>query len=431
MSVDFFLHIPRSGGSSIRTLLTLNYPVDRAHAFSGNFEEFPNFLSRPQHERESLRLVHGHFPFGLHAGLRDVRYFTLIRDPIARHFSEYFYARKHPEHHAHERINNGQLTLEFWAEIGEHHAFYHNNTLCQYLSGDYQLRKPTYATFQAACSNLEKMHVFGLTERFEESVLMMSKYLGWKFPVYARRNVIMGASELPWELLEKARANQEWDVALYEFASELFAKRIRQESRLLFPALESYTRRIVEAGLGLENADQTHLVGEPLEPSIVEANQLDEESPIRRYLESPQTYAPGSFQVLPENKVIETLKLLEISRRFVNPQVFNRTRVRIWWLGLVETEQYPRLFHEQFGWFTHEGQSEDGQEIFAFDDPRVGRVLTDFRLFPVMIDKDTGKVKRFFRYKGTNVRLDAMSGDTWEVVADPFIPEQDDQAGEC
>ena len=265
LPTDFFMHIPRSGGSSMRTLLTLNYAGEEKVALSGAFHELDWFLTRPREIRSSYRLVHGHYPFGLHAGLDNFRYFTLIREPIARHFSEYFYARKYAHHHAHERIKTGELTLDYWAEVGEHHAFYHNNSLCQFLSREFHLSKPSHAMLQAACSNLEKMHVFGLTERFTESALMISKYMDWQYPVYGKRNVVMGNKSLPESVLSKARKLQEWDIGLYEYACEIFEKRIQNEAKRFFPALEPYKEKILQAQSNQES-DSIRTVNRLLHP---------------------------------------------------------------------------------------------------------------------------------------------------------------------
>ena len=421
---DFFLHIPRSGGSSMRTLLAMNYEKKNIHALSGDFDDLTWFMKLPDKDRESIELVHGHFPFGLHAGFREFRYFSLIRNPVDRHFSEFFYAKKYPEHEAHERIKNGQLTLDWWAEIGEQHNFYFSNTLCQFLSGDFNLSKPTHATYQAACSNLEKMQVFGLTERFTESALMIAKYMGWKHPVYVKRNVIMGKSQLPESIRKRTEELQQWDMALFEFACKLFEKRMQQESRTIFPALEEFSGAVERASENVEAVTQRYLVEEGVDDSIREANELDPSSPIVEYLQSPLQKRDSEFQYLDKQPVLDVFQVLAASKHFINPQIFNRTKIRIWWLGIVDVSEFPRLFHGEFGWFQFEGRDFKGNYTFSFDDTRVGRVWTSVYLFPVMYDLETGQAKRFFRYKGTNVRLDVLKGSEWEIVADPFKGNQ-------
>ncbi len=421
-TTDLFLHIPRSGGSSLRTLLTLNYMDEPVIGLSGRFEELSEFLQLPFETRNAYRLIHGHFPFGLHADIKDFRYFSLIRDPIARIFSEYYYAKKYPEHHAHEHIKDGTYTLERWLELGMEGSFYHSNALCQYLSGNYQLSKPTHSTYQAACSNLEKFHVFGLTDRFQESALMIAKYLDWRFPVYAKRNVIMGKKELPKAIRERARKVNAWDVALYEYACELFDKRVQEESKLLFPALESYEERVAEASGDEENTRQRHLVEGLVGGSVLKANEIEFESPINAYLESPRRERESEFRPLPVQPLLDYLKVVEVSQFLHNPQVFHGTYARIWWLGLLQMKDFPYLTHRHFGGFKYEGLNEEGSMVLKFDDERIGRVFTNKVLFPVICDVETLQWKRFLHYKTDHVRLDVLEGDEWIVVEDPYKP---------
>lgn len=421
-TTDLFLHIPRSGGSSLRTLLTLNYMDEQVIGLSGRIEELSDFLKLPSERRNSYRLIHGHFPFGLHAGIEDFRYFTLIRDPIARLFSEYYYAKKYPEHHAHEAINDGSYTLERWVELGEEGSFYHSNALCQYLSGNYQLNKPTHSTFQAACSNLEKFHVFGLTHRFQESALMIAKYLDWRFPVYAKRNVIMGEKKIPEAISDRAKEVNEWDVALYEYASELFEKRVQDEKRLLFPALEFYEERVTQASGDEENTRQRHLVEGLVGDAVLKANEIEFESPINEYLESPKREREMEFRPLPVKPILDYLKVVEASQFLHNPQVFSGTYARIWWLGFLEMKDFPRLAHRHLGGFSYEGLNEEGFIVLQFDDERVGKVFTSKTIFPLVCDVETRQWKRFLHYKTDNVSLDVLDGDVWDVVENPYKP---------
>jgi hypothetical protein len=389
---------------------------------SGRFEELSEFLRLPRDQRNAIRLIHGHFPFGMHADIENFRYFTLIRDPIARLFSEYYYARKYPEHHAHEEINSGTYTLERWVELGEEGSFYHSNALCQYLSGNYQLNRPTHSTYQAACSNLEKFHVFGLTHRFQESALMIAKYMDWRFPVYATRNVIMGKKKVPKAITDRAMEVNAWDVALFEYACEIFEKRVQEETRLLFPALESYQARVEQASGEEENTRQRHLVEGLVGDAVLKANEIEFESPINEYLESPKKERGADFRPLPVKPILDYLKVVEVSQFLHNPQVFNATYARIWWLGFLEMKDFPRLYHRRLGGFSYEGLNEEGFIVFRFDDERIGRVFTSKTLFPVVCDAETRQWKRFLHYKSDHVRLDLMEGDDWIVVEDPYKP---------
>jgi hypothetical protein len=73
--------------------------------------------------------------------------------------------------------------------------------------------------------------VVGSSERFDESLLLMKRKLGWnRLPVYQKRNV--GAPrppELPKQVLDTIRKHNELDCELYEWASDRLQQELQRE----------------------------------------------------------------------------------------------------------------------------------------------------------------------------------------------------------
>jgi hypothetical protein len=66
--------------------------------------------------------------------------------------------------------------------------------------------------------------VVGLTERFDETMLLLKKVYGWRMPFYERRNVgrhRLRKQDLSADVIRQIAADNRLDVALYAYAQEL------------------------------------------------------------------------------------------------------------------------------------------------------------------------------------------------------------------
>jgi hypothetical protein len=284
MTQHLFLHVPKTAGSSIRTLLQQNYPVSESIAFGGDPESIAWYRDLPPEVRSKYRLVHGHFEYGLHEGIADYTYFTLLRDPVARHFSDYFFLKRYSPHPLHPLLASGAISLEDWATTpGRMPGF--KNRATRFLSGDGDGREPDRLSVESSKFHLLRDFSFiGLAERFDESVLIMAKRLGWTSVFYLTKNV-SERQEVCEELRERTRQKLTLDLELYDFGRRQFEASPELQDPLFAAALVEL--REVRGWLEQYVANQQNAlfsVGDDL-PPLLELVKAHRSTPaIDRYL---------------------------------------------------------------------------------------------------------------------------------------------------
>lgn len=112
----FFIHIPKTGGSSIERFISDNggnmslYGGDLKITINGHTPQHMTFK-----EIEKLKL-----------NFEDLKFFTVIRDPIDRTISEFFYIKKHRKK-TFEVINNFDEFLDMFLDLNNSSIFDNHN----------------------------------------------------------------------------------------------------------------------------------------------------------------------------------------------------------------------------------------------------------------------------------------------------------------
>ncbi len=191
--------------------------------------------SLPREELARVRLIEGHTIFGVHRCLpRPSVYATLLREPVSRVMSGYAYIRRRPHHPLHSLSH--RLALDEFLRTGV--AVQLDNGQTRAIAGD------TTTPFggcdrellDMAKGNIEQhFALVGLTERFDESLLLMRRAFGWRNVCYvpanvSRRSRSMGTNDVRTRgLLEELN---QFDIELYEWNRERVQAAIDAEPRL-------------------------------------------------------------------------------------------------------------------------------------------------------------------------------------------------------
>jgi hypothetical protein len=247
-----FVHIPKTAGTTLTTILRTNEPGTRTRHGGNVFKgsggvkqgvTFESLLKNEGGELDRARVISGHFPLGIREYVpndRAVRYVTVLREPADRTLSHYFAIReRRGGAQAQNKLELAPLpdepTLDDMLEGG----YLHDNVQTRMLSGLPQpFGEVDEEMLEQAKHNLrDELTCFGLTERFDESLVLAKRRLGLRNILY-RPFVATSRSgrratgrvnaerprgdELPSELLQAAETCNRYDIELYRYAEQLF-----------------------------------------------------------------------------------------------------------------------------------------------------------------------------------------------------------------
>jgi hypothetical protein len=169
-----FFHLPRTGGTAlVKDILFANFPKSRwCHVnFGSDVQSLAGAhdpLTWPAGRRRRIGLLAGHMPFGFAKHFPGPsEYVTLIRDPIARVISDYYFCRTNPSNPAHEAA--ATLSLREFVERGYASS---QNCYARWLSNaafGATFRDPD-EMLREALNSLSQFDFIGITEQFDLSV---------------------------------------------------------------------------------------------------------------------------------------------------------------------------------------------------------------------------------------------------------------------
>jgi len=228
-----FLHIPKSAGSTLKDIIDRQYPDYRVHHISTKPDlqkSISDFQNLSQSKREKVRCVTGHGTFGLHKYLTgSTEYITMIREPVSRIISNYYYVRRSPDHRLYEEINSEEISLYEYVKNEVNSKI--NNQATRNIAGS-NSSEYSIDTLKKAKKNIEEhFGVVGLVGRFDKSLLLMGKKLGWNNISYVKKNVTSNRpqkEDIPKRVLREIKRKNRLDVELYKHAKERLNQKLNE-----------------------------------------------------------------------------------------------------------------------------------------------------------------------------------------------------------
>ncbi|MBT4117735.1 MAG: sulfotransferase family 2 domain-containing protein [Rhodospirillaceae bacterium] len=246
-----FIHVPKNAGTTLRSIVDFQHGIKNTITYYNQkstqlLENLDAMLKVGQHDYQALI---GHFKYGVHKGLScDYRYVTFLRDPVARAISSYYERRKTETSHF-SKPDGSLLTL---AESLVLHRNSYDNQQLRFLVGKAEDDQLSMDDVEFAIDILERDFLFaGLVELFDQSILLLSKQIGWKPCSYRPLN--QGSDhDIDDADIKTIAALNEFDRILVEHVREKIAAETQKYGALFQGAFEEWmsARRTMEAGGG-------------------------------------------------------------------------------------------------------------------------------------------------------------------------------------
>lgn len=219
----FFLHIPKCGGTSLRLAIeqAFGFPQDSknndfhldvmaldsaAHALEKPIVDLKRDVLTYCMAHKFYRYISGHFAYSdkaMAAYGHEWKYVTLLRDPVSKWFSQYFYNRhKNNDHYKLDCTLEEFLATDEAKHLGRNYAYLLVDGISSQEAG-------SDVAIQQAIANLEKFAVVGLLEKLEWFYQDFQTVFGAKLHIEARNKNPLSSKQQKQQISDDMRAQVE------------------------------------------------------------------------------------------------------------------------------------------------------------------------------------------------------------------------------
>lgn len=233
-----FLHIPKTAGNTLNDIMKRQYEPQAVFSLRAQHtQRVDAFKQLPEARKRTIQVLAGHVRFGLHQDLpQPSTYITLLRDPVERVISHYYYVLRRPDHYLHETVTSQNMTLQDYVSSGICSEL--NNDQTKILAGiEHKIafgQCPPEMLAMAKHNIHNYFTLVGFTERFDETVILLKQRLGWHMPFYKKNRNVTKNRPLRHEIAKATLALIEHyntlDLELYQYAHEQFEALLEQQS---------------------------------------------------------------------------------------------------------------------------------------------------------------------------------------------------------
>jgi hypothetical protein len=222
-----FDHLPKCGGTSLHRFLELQYSKRRIFTIDGSNPETStlDFKQLTEKQRYKFNLIKGHLANEIFEYVNPkCLKVTILREPIDRIVSHYFFVKRRKNHYLHEEVITKDLSLKEYAESDLSDEL--RNWYVQHFSGMSStevMEKPELA-LESAKIGLAQYDLIGFLDEYELfmkrliSLANLQKEL--KLSVHNRTENRPRLDQITSETVEVIKSVNNLDCELYQWAHE-------------------------------------------------------------------------------------------------------------------------------------------------------------------------------------------------------------------
>ncbi|WP_445487020.1 sulfotransferase family 2 domain-containing protein [Niallia sp. 03133] len=232
-AVSVFIHIPKTGGTTLNEIFKRQYNSKKFHDHDSYNGEIKTLDELNEHEKNKILAVAGHHFYGDHEYFnKPFRYFTMLRNPVDRVISLYYFLQTFP---GYERVKDMSLEEYILAEPEAQN----NQTVL--ICGDF-----VNPDLDTAKERLKTFQIVGVTDMFDESLFFLKKEFNWKKVNYTKKNITKNRplkEEISSDLINLIKEYNALDIELYYFAKQLLEEKINNLDSKEKVQLASFIKR--------------------------------------------------------------------------------------------------------------------------------------------------------------------------------------------
>jgi tetratricopeptide (TPR) repeat protein len=247
-----FTHIFKAGGTTLRHVLANQYGEDAVYEINYDYNnphphsrfEYRNLTMR---QRSRIKVVTGHMPYseGLHYCLTEPYvYITLLRDPIERTISEFYFIHRNTDTDLRRKIVRECPELKDFLESG----YSQRNYNIRYFAScevDCSLKiQPEWILSSAKHNLREHYNAVGVTERYDEFVILLRRLMKWEnYPFYTKQNITPGRpkrEEIDPHVLRMIEDYNRQDLEFYNYAISIFEDQISNHGESFLEEINTF-----------------------------------------------------------------------------------------------------------------------------------------------------------------------------------------------
>lgn len=232
-----FIHIHKCGGSTLRNVLGSVYPYATQYpapmdyqSSKATYRTQPNDVPQvmrylSNQDTSEFQLFMGHYDWQI-VKLLDNKpiVLTMLRNPVDQLYSQFRYFWVDTKTYGFYK--DRYTSSGFEGFLSEDHVLNFTNHQTRFLGGrfwGYAASDLNNGVLTSAKKNLKKC-VYGLVERWDESIALFEQAIGQKLPVAIIENFNhkYRAEPLSERVIEAATTLQSYDMSLYDYALEHF-----------------------------------------------------------------------------------------------------------------------------------------------------------------------------------------------------------------